>query len=70
MTIAAALVTVYPTWVNTPGAGGDIAIITLATAAPTTAERYDINRSTNELFKTFTFYGYGGEASAPPARTW
>ena len=41
------------------GGGHDIAVLTLATAAPTDAERYDIYRDSDEIGQDFTFYGYG-----------
>ena len=41
------------------GGGYDIAILTLAVAAPPSAERYDIYRDSDEIGKEFTFYGYG-----------
>ncbi len=59
ITIIASAVTINPTWIPVTGQGGDIAVITLSAPAPVTAPRYDIYRNTDELFKTFTFYGYG-----------
>jgi len=59
VTIGASQITVYPTWIPIPGQGGDIALITLSSPAPAAAQRFDIYRGSDELYKNFSVYGYG-----------
>ncbi|KKK57540.1 hypothetical protein LCGC14_3053440, partial [marine sediment metagenome] len=57
--IPASNVFIHPDYNGNPFTGHDVAIITLAAAAPTEAERHDIYRGTDELGRVGTKYGYG-----------
>ena len=60
-TVGVSQISISPNYTATaPGQGGDIAVLTLADDAPSTAERYNLYRQSNELGKVWSVYGYGG----------
>jgi hypothetical protein len=59
VTVQASQVFVAPNYNGNPFMGGDVAVITLATAAPAGVKGYDIYRKTDEVGKVMDFYGYG-----------
>jgi subtilisin-like proprotein convertase family protein len=59
VTIQASEVFVHPDYDASVIFGGDIAVITLAEAAPVNAERFSIYRETDEVGKVSDHYGFG-----------
>jgi hypothetical protein len=57
--IQAAQIYVDPNYNGLPGDGGDVAVIQLASQAPASATRYDIDRSNDQMGQVMTFEGYG-----------
>lgn len=52
-------VIVNPNWTGDVSAGGDLAILVLEKPAPSTVERYDIYRGSDEVGRVFDLVGYG-----------
>lgn len=61
---------VNPNFTGDALAGGDLAVLVLESPAPTSVDRYDIYRSSDELGRVFDLVGYGisgtGETGADP----
>lgn len=62
---------------NSTSSTNDLALVWLSSAAPTSAERYELYRAEDEIGKTFTMVGYGrpgtgsaGQLSSPSNPPW
>ena len=61
-TIAAKKVLVNPNY-DSASSTNDLALVWLSSSAPSSAERYELYRSQDEINKSFTFVGYGRPGS-------